>query len=170
MDNDMCYIITEGEYSDYHIVTVFQTKEKAELYQKCHPGTEIEEYYFDDDRIFTCFDTVEVTCYLYYTLFDEPDVRFKFKQYTEEDDPWAKMDRTWCNSFDRDDLMFGFRRKLPNRWHENEIKQKYMKVVQDIIAEMKYEFGEISFPTVLRNSDKITDWLLQHLDTNLEST
>ena len=169
MDNDMCYIITEGEYSDYHIVTIFKTKEKAELYQKCHPGTEIEEYCFDDDRIFTCFDTVEVTCYLYYTLFSEPSFTFEFKQYTEEDAPWAMRTRAWCNLFDRDYLMFGFRRKLPKGWLQDDVTQKYTKVIQDVCAELKYEFGDLTFTTVLQRKEEITNWLLHRLDTSLES-
>lgn len=169
MDNGMCYIITEGEYSDYHIVTVFRTEKKAKLYQKCHPGTEIEEYYFDDDRIFTCFDTVEVTCYLYYTLFNEPDIRFEFKQYTKEDAPWATQNQQWCNLFERDYLAFGFRRKLSEGCLRDEAKQKYTKVTQDIIAELKYEFGRLTFLTVTGQKNKIKDWLLCRIDNTLES-
>lgn len=169
MNNDMCYIITEGEYSDYHIVTIFKTEEKAKLYQKCHPGTEIEEYYFDDDRIFTCFDTVEVTCYLYYTLFSEPDIRFEFKQYTKEDAPWANQNHQWCNLFERDYLAFGFRRKLSEGWLQDEVSQKYKKVIQDICPELKYEFGDLTFTTVLQRRKEITNWLLHRLGISLES-
>lgn len=39
----MIYIVTSGEYSDYSIDAVFQDKNKAEAYCKCHPDAEIEE-------------------------------------------------------------------------------------------------------------------------------
>lgn len=44
------YIVTEGEYSDYHICAVFSTREKAEEYVQSH-GTDygIEEYDLDED-------------------------------------------------------------------------------------------------------------------------
>lgn len=44
------YIVTEGEYSDYHICAVFSTIKKAKEYVQCH-GTDygIEEYILDED-------------------------------------------------------------------------------------------------------------------------
>ena len=54
------YIVTDGCYSDYHIVAVFLEKEKAELYVKTHDfgqtsifGSDmhIEEYDTQDDTI-----------------------------------------------------------------------------------------------------------------------
>lgn len=50
MTNKKIYIVTEGEYSDYHICAVFSTREKAEEYVQCH-GTDynIEEYDLDED-------------------------------------------------------------------------------------------------------------------------
>lgn len=46
------YIVTAGEYSDYHICAVFSTKEKAEEYVQCH-GTDynIEEYNLDEEVV-----------------------------------------------------------------------------------------------------------------------
>lgn len=43
------YIVTEGEYSDYHICAVFTTREKAEEFVQCN-GTdyEIEERNLDE--------------------------------------------------------------------------------------------------------------------------
>ena len=38
------YIATEGCYSDYHIVTVFLDKKKAELFAKYFEDMEIEEF------------------------------------------------------------------------------------------------------------------------------
>lgn len=44
------YIVTSGEYSDYHICAVFSTREKAEEYVQIH-GTDygIEEYDLDEE-------------------------------------------------------------------------------------------------------------------------
>lgn len=41
------YVLTEGEYSDYHIIGVYSTKELAEKEQFVHPKSRIEEYYLD---------------------------------------------------------------------------------------------------------------------------
>jgi hypothetical protein len=41
------YILTEGSYSDYHIVATFSTKELAEEAQKHCPNSDIEEYELD---------------------------------------------------------------------------------------------------------------------------
>ena len=41
------FILTEGSYSDYHILAVFSTKELAEKYTKVNPSAGIEEYNLD---------------------------------------------------------------------------------------------------------------------------
>ena len=41
------YILTEGDYSDYHIVATYSTKELAEEAQNHCPYSEIEEYELD---------------------------------------------------------------------------------------------------------------------------
>lgn len=42
------YILTEGDYSDYHIVGVYSTKELAEKAQFVYKDSQIEEYALDD--------------------------------------------------------------------------------------------------------------------------
>lgn len=55
------YIVTSGDYSDYHIVKVFCNKEKAELYIKCqkygdnYSDFEIEEYDIEEEVPQECF-------------------------------------------------------------------------------------------------------------------
>ncbi len=50
------YVVTEGVYSDYHIVCIFSDKSKAENYVKYHAadsyfdGLNIEEYELEDDK------------------------------------------------------------------------------------------------------------------------
>jgi hypothetical protein len=41
------YVITEGEYSGYGIVTVFSTEELANKFVEMYPDTRIEEYILD---------------------------------------------------------------------------------------------------------------------------
>ncbi len=41
------FIVSEGEYSDYHIIGVFSTRENAEKYIKTYNRGYIEEYQFD---------------------------------------------------------------------------------------------------------------------------
>jgi len=45
------YVLTEGEYSDYHIVALYSTKELAEEAQKFCPESNIEEYGLDSLKI-----------------------------------------------------------------------------------------------------------------------
>lgn len=45
------YVLTEGEYSDYHIEAVKLDKEEADRLALVHPDWEIEEFDTDDVRI-----------------------------------------------------------------------------------------------------------------------
>jgi hypothetical protein len=45
------YVLTEGEYSDYHIVALFSTREKAEAAQILLPDSCVEEYELDSLEI-----------------------------------------------------------------------------------------------------------------------
>lgn len=45
------YVLTEGEYSDYHIVALYSTRELAEEAQKLCPFSDIEEYELDSLQI-----------------------------------------------------------------------------------------------------------------------
>lgn len=42
------YILTEGDYSDYHVIGVYSTKELAEKAQFVYEDSQIEEYALDD--------------------------------------------------------------------------------------------------------------------------
>lgn len=42
------YILTEGSYSDYHVIGVYSTKELAEKAQFVYEDSQIEEYTLDD--------------------------------------------------------------------------------------------------------------------------
>jgi hypothetical protein len=47
---DRVYIVTEGSYSDYHIVAVFSTEEQAKAFCAESKGAEFAEYPVDDAR------------------------------------------------------------------------------------------------------------------------
>lgn len=50
--NKKIYIVTSGNYSDYHIDAVFSTKNKAESYIQQHgTGYRIEEYDLDEEVV-----------------------------------------------------------------------------------------------------------------------
>lgn len=42
------YVLTEGSYSDYHIIGVYSTKELAQEAKSLHPYSVIEEYALDN--------------------------------------------------------------------------------------------------------------------------
>lgn len=42
------YVLTEGSYSDYHIIGVYSTKELAEKAEFLYPDSQIEEYSLDN--------------------------------------------------------------------------------------------------------------------------
>lgn len=46
--NNTIYILTDGEYSDYHIIGAYSTLEIAERARFVYPGSSIEEYKLDD--------------------------------------------------------------------------------------------------------------------------
>lgn len=53
------YIVTEGEYSDYHIVDVFLDKEKAEFFARFHTDDgKVETYYTGDDEYIVKVETI----------------------------------------------------------------------------------------------------------------
>lgn len=45
--NNTIYILTRGEYSDYHIIGAYSTLELAEKARFVYPGSSIEEYKLD---------------------------------------------------------------------------------------------------------------------------
>ena len=55
------YAVTEGAYSDYDVVAIFSTMEKAEKYQAAHPETNSEICEYE-------VDPCETECEVYYGL------------------------------------------------------------------------------------------------------
>ena len=65
------YVVTEGEYSDYHIVGIYSTKELAEKVKKYHNGLydypDIEEWELDKDIPVNLEDVREYYRVTYYS-------------------------------------------------------------------------------------------------------
>lgn len=136
------YIVTAGDYSDYHIEAVFKDKTKAEAYCKCHRDCEIEEFDFSDEYIYHTFNYVRIQydIYIYRNLDDE--LYFNFGRLTEEDDSWLNENDISITIYDKRHLNIAITRKLPSVYNENKIREKYTKVLYDLESEIKYMLSE----------------------------
>lgn len=135
------YIVTAGDYSDYHIEAVFKDREKAEAYCKCHKDCEIEDFGFSDDNIYTIFNYVRIQYNIYLNRDLDNNLYIQFGRLSKEDDGWY-------NKNDVSVLIYGdwlsivVFRKLPEIYDENEIREKYIIVLHDLHAEVKYMLSE----------------------------
>lgn len=91
------YVVTEGEYSDYHIVGIYSTKEQAEKVKKYHSGwwdyPDIEEWELDGnvpEDIESMREYYRVTHYIDQWLKDSWDCR-RFTKVGEE----TKKELSW---------------------------------------------------------------------------
>lgn len=67
----MVYLVTDGDYSDYHIKAIFSTRELAEAYKaKRAPDGYIEEYELD-----TASSEVLRTCYACHIWIEDGSIR-----------------------------------------------------------------------------------------------
>ena len=140
------YIVTAGDYSDYHIEAVFKDKNKAEFYCTCHENCEIEEFGFSDDNIFTPFESVIINFYIYTDKSREDKAIFKFRHLSKEDDRWYMKNRNSVSAYG-DWINICLYRRLPDNYDEEKIRQKYTKVCQDLKAEILYFVSEYDLST-----------------------
>lgn len=81
------YVVTSGEYSDYHIDGVFSDKEKAEFFADKDNDRSIEEYDIDDEQMLRQENWYEVKIYVGESL--EPKDFFVLKlSYTAGNKPF----------------------------------------------------------------------------------
>lgn len=135
------YIVTAGEYSDYHIEAVFKDKAKAEAYCKCHKDCEIEDFDFSDDNIYTVFNYVRIQYSIYLNRDLDNNLYIQFGRLTKEDDGYLDQNEEYVNVYG-DWLSIVIIRKLPEVYDEDEIREKYTKVLHDLHAEVKYMLSE----------------------------
>lgn len=142
------FIVTKGEYSDYHIEEVFTNKEKAELYAKCH-YCEVEEWDTSDDIIISPCKQLVCKCTLYnymkvgngildfdYVLSKNPMESFKYSFKYSCDEYVANG-----KYFSGGTIYIGYR--LPEDVTENNLNiEKYKKDMEDVIAKLRYELSQ----------------------------
>lgn len=116
------YVLTSGSYSDYHIIGIFSTKERAEfISKKLDSNNEIEEYELDEIG---------------------KDNRFVYDCYFGKDGiDVAVIDQTWSTY--KLNIVDDFRSK---QWHQSnfvvsvlaEDEEHAIKIAFDLIAIYKY--------------------------------
>lgn len=146
------YIVTSGEYSDYHINAVFKDENKAKAYCECHEDCEIEEYGFNDDNIYTPFNVVRIQCsYRNWWMASRPS--FSFKIRAEEDETYMRENKSYVQMYGSNiDLIII--RRLPEKYNEDFIREKYTKVCHDIMSEIKYMLEESGYSTTMDYKQK----------------
>lgn len=135
------YIVTAGDYSDYHIEAIFKDKEKAEAYCKCHKDCGIEDFDFSDDNIYTVFNYVKIQYNIYLNRDLDNNLYIQFGRLTKEDDDYLDRNEEYVNVYS-DWLSIVIIRKLPEVYDEDEIREKYTKALHDLHAEVKYMLSE----------------------------
>lgn len=118
------YIVTDGDYSDYHIEAVFTDKEKAEMYAALHCKDNVEEY--DADVIE--FDAkvepwIAHHCYFTINHWHCDDIHYS-KKYDN---------RIWKSSFNGVQACIYLKERN---------SAKAIKIAQDLYAEWLYERSE----------------------------
>ena len=148
----MIYIVTSGCYSDYGIDAVFQNRDKEEAYCRCHPDTEIEEWEFFDDNIYTPFNIVRILMRIYSD--GDNKVYFCFRTLSKEDVGFYLSNQDSVSVYSNH-IAINLRRLLPQNYEET-IRKKYKKVFYDLIPEIKYILSKLDLPgnNILTNRGK----------------
>lgn len=147
----MIYIVTSGCYSDYGIDAVFQNRDKAKDYCRCHPNAEIEEWQFFDDNIYTPFNIVRILMRIYSN--GDNNVYFDFGTLSKEDDGCYMSNRNSVSMYSNH-IEIHLRRLLPQNYDEEIIREKYKKVFYDLFPEIKYILSELG----VFSKDDFNNW------------
>lgn len=149
----MIYIVTSGCYSDYGIDAVFQNRDKAEAYCRCHPNTEIEEWELLDDNIYTPFNMVMIRMCIH--LDGANDIYFKFQTLSKEDDKFYMSNSDFVLEYSQR-IEIHLRRLLPQNYDKEIVEKKYTKVFHDLVPEIKCILSEFDLPgnNILANREK----------------
>ena len=81
------YVVTSGEYSDYHIDGVFSDKEKADFFADKDNDRSVEEYDIDDEQMLRQEDWYKVKIYVGES-FESKDVSVRKLSYNSENKPF----------------------------------------------------------------------------------
>ena len=147
----MIYIVTSGECSDYSIDAVFQDKNKAEAYCKCHPDAEIEEWEFFDDNIYTPFNVVNI--YMDILQNNTKKICFNFQTLSKEDANCYAKNNDFVTVYSAQHIEIHLIRILPQNYNKENIKNRYTKVFYDLISEIKYVLSDIGLSSDFMKDD-----------------
>ena len=134
------YVVTAGEYSDYHIVAVFSTKENALKFAEEHRNVieglayfedEIEEYEVDVPRVASF---VEVRYNPEHDYVDWFDTEPECDRATED-----RMLRENCFSF-----LLPISKRVFHQGLRNDVRKHLLKIAQDRYAKWKAEQSGIT--------------------------
>lgn len=146
------YVVTQGDYSDYHIIACFTDKEKAELcakiYSDYYDEAGVEEYDIKDND----FIWNDKQC----TLTAEVDITNLFKNITDSpyctiEGPinaesvkdcveWTKFTREYIkvnNYYDGGCIIKIKKNYAYDRFTDETAKEYFQKFIQDLIAKVK---------------------------------
>ena len=146
----MIYIVTSGDYSDYSIDAVFQDKNKAEAYCKCHPDAGIEEWEFFDDNIYTPYNVV---CIDMDISGNAKKIYFNFQTLSKEDADYYMANQDRVTVYDAQHISLYLIRILPKNYNKENIKDKYTKVFYDLIPEIKYAISDMGLSNDFMKDD-----------------
>lgn len=145
------YIVTEGEYSDYHIEEVFSTRKKAEEFIEKYKEVEeywygeIEEYEIDsisDIKIIRCINMT----YIFDSPFKKSDNVGKIDKYiydtTNRDFCGEKIEIAWYDSSKIDLKIIA----NPNKPLEQEI-ERAKKIAYDTEKRINYIYKKLNITT-----------------------
>lgn len=158
------YVVTSGIYSDYDIEAIFKSREKAELYCKCHEYCEIEEWDFNDDSIYTVYDYVRVTATM--PLYKNGcDVLCEYMKGAIEDNPYNRdkiyvlpcIDPILSRASQGVEIQIC--KELPKNYSPAQVDYKWERLIKDLAAEIRYEFADVDNV----DSDIVTEFVKKEL-------
>lgn len=124
------YVVTSGEYSDYHIEKVFSSKGKAHIYSLLDPDRQVEEYDVDDMELNVVSDYLLVSYDYKYN-----DIR-ELTLCGEQVKP--RISRGWMKPFEFT-LQMSDDRIYRNIMRYGKNSKVILKIIQDKFAEYCYE-------------------------------
>ena len=122
------YILTEGDYSDYHIIGAYTTRELAEKAQFLHQYSMIEE--FDLDRVYE--HPPGMKAWTVIVLNDREDPFYCHQSEPDDEIPYEKYDKTYTG-----ELSAHYR-----VWAEDQ--EHALKIAQDKWYQYKAQLAGIS--------------------------
>lgn len=152
------YIVTSGEYSDYHIDAVFVSLEKAKAYTRGGAFYNIESWTIGDEFLDLYWWTiVSADCSSALEIKDI-NVDTSIENGVDVEREHMRTKFTWFSSYE--DLTFRLMMIFPKSRFVDEYKAKdhCVKVMQDYVAKVKY-MVQVEGISVKKAADLINDQL-----------